>query len=349
MRQTHSGGASSTHRADAANAGEALPRFVTLGDPVLEVNNNQYPTGVFQRRIVSVREPSGDSCLALEEDMSAMRPEAVGCDRTVTVASIRDEASKFAALDRVLDETGFDAFIEERLRNSAKGRDRFLVALKPNFMFAYNKADRTTYTDPELVGRLVERLRRAGFRRIAVVEARSTYGEYFTRRSVREVAEYVGYGGEHEIVDMSEDATDQQDLGPHLGTSRSPASGAVRISASPSPKQDSRLLVLHADAQEHLRGAPARQQVQGIPLQQGQIPHRDGVPFGVPRPLRTDRCLPQRRRTVRHLRRHGPQRDLHRHRRRRPGLSVPETQTRITRLRSAKLTESPKRGTGNSD
>jgi len=94
-----------------------------------------------------------------------------------------------------------------------------LIAIKPNFMFAYDKRDHTTYTDPELVHHLVKRLRARGFEAIRVVEAQNTYGEYFDKRSVREMADYLGYdrSAGYEVVDMTLDATEKRNFGPHLG------------------------------------------------------------------------------------------------------------------------------------
>ena len=209
--------------------------FVKLGAPIIEINNDQFPTAVFQRCIITVRDPSGEQCLALEEDMELMRLEAINSDRKVTVASIKNEESKFAALDEVLDETGFDALVEEQLAATGKTKADFSIVIKPNFMFAYNKRDRTTFTDPELVGYLVKRLRAAGFERIAVVEAQSTYGEYFDKHSVQEMAQYLGFDGAngYEIIDMTKDALDRQEFGPHLGdhpVSRSWRDADFRIS-----------------------------------------------------------------------------------------------------------------------
>ena len=193
--------------------------FIKLGEPIIEVNNDHFPTAVFQRRVVIVRDPCGEQCLALEEDMRLMRLEAINSDRKVTVASIKDDDSKLAALDAVLAETGFDALVQERLTATGKVKADFSIVIKPNFMFAYNRLDRTTFTDPELVGHLVGRLHAAGFEKVAVVEAQSTYGEYFDKRSVHEVAQYLGYDGAagYEVIDMTEDALEKQHLGPHLG------------------------------------------------------------------------------------------------------------------------------------
>jgi cholesterol oxidase len=204
--------------APAGLPSQRAPLLEKLGEPVIEVNNDQFPTGIFQRRIVEVLDPSGLRCLALEEDMSLMRLEAIGSEKKVTVASIRGN-DKFHALDRVLDMTQFDTLVENKQATSGKPPDKFQIAIKPNFMFAYDKRDHTTYTDPELVHHLVKRLRGRGFANIKVVEAQSTYGEFFDQRRVKEVADYLGYDGSagYEVVDMTLDADEMLYLGPHLG------------------------------------------------------------------------------------------------------------------------------------
>ena len=202
----------------AGQVGERAVPLRKIGAPIVEVNNDHFPTAVFQRRIVQVEDAEGVRCLALEEDTRAMRLEAIGCDRQSTVAVMRGE-DKRLALNCVLEATRFDDIVEDRLRASGKDRARFSIVIKPNFMFAYDRRDYTTYTDPELVGHLVRRLRARGFSLIKVVEAQSTYGEYFDKRSVRELAAYLGYDGQagYEIVDMTQDADEQRNLGPHLG------------------------------------------------------------------------------------------------------------------------------------
>jgi uncharacterized protein (DUF362 family) len=193
------------------------PLMKKLGVPLIEVNNDQFPTGVFVRRIDRVQDPSGEECLALEEDMSLLRLEPIGTDRRVTVASIVEE-DKLLALDHVLEATGFDSTLDVKLASSGKSREHFLIAIKPNFMFAYSRLDPSTYTDPELVHHLVRRLRGRGYANLKVVEAQSTYGEFFDHRGVRDVATYLGYDGSagYEVVDMTLDADEERNLGPHL-------------------------------------------------------------------------------------------------------------------------------------
>jgi uncharacterized protein (DUF362 family) len=201
--------------------GQRAPLFIKLGEPLLEVNNNHFPTANFQRRIIQVADPSGETCLALEEDMDLMRLEAENSIEEVTVASIKDP-DKRQALDAVLEITGFLELATRRWQASGKPKEEFAILIKPNFMFAYNKHDQTTYTDPELVGHLVDVLRhQGGFANIAVVEAQSTYGQYFDKRRVLEVADYLGYvtdgSASYRVIDLTEDRWEEQHLGPHLG------------------------------------------------------------------------------------------------------------------------------------
>jgi len=218
---------------DAGSAHCAAP-LVRKGDPVIEVNNDQFPTGVFQRRIVEVEDSEGRRSLALEEDMSTLRLEPVASSASVKVACFGG-GGKLEALDRVLDATGFDRLVEQKLAASGKPRALFPIAIKPNFMFAYDKRDVSTYTDPELVHHLVKRLRGRGFESIRVVEAQSTYGEYFDKRSVGEMAAYLGYDGSagYQVVDMTLDAVEKRDFGPRLGLhpySRAWSEAGFRIS-----------------------------------------------------------------------------------------------------------------------
>lgn len=205
----------------AAPGDDGAKSFVKIGAPLIEVANDHFPTAVFFRRIIAVEDPDGRRSLALEEDMDLMRLEAENSTRAVTVASVRDP-DKFRALDAVLEKTGFRDLLGRARNASGKPADAFSIVIKPNFMFAYNKRDHSTYTDPELVGHLVRVIRDgAGFTNVTVVEAQSTYGEYFNRRSVPEVAAYVGYAVDgsagYGLVDLTTDAHVEMSLGPHLG------------------------------------------------------------------------------------------------------------------------------------
>jgi uncharacterized protein (DUF362 family) len=147
--------------------------------------------------------------------------EAENSTKKVTVAAIK-HPNKMNALDSVLATTGFLDLVNAAWQASGKSEAEFAIVIKPNFMFSYNRSDHTTFTDPELVAHLVQVLRTSGgFENLTVVEAQSTYGEYFNNRRVLEVAEYLGYAVDgsagYKLVDLTEDRFEEEDLGSHLG------------------------------------------------------------------------------------------------------------------------------------
>ena len=133
------------------------------------------------------------------------------------MAAISGE-DKLECLQRVLDETHFDEVLERRRLASGKSREAFDVVIKPNFMFMHAREDRSTYTDPALVHALVDRIVALGYRRIFLVEAQSTYGNYYANRDVVTVAEHVGYKSDerYRIVDLTQERV-PHDYGGRLG------------------------------------------------------------------------------------------------------------------------------------
>jgi len=188
---------------------------------LLEINNDHYPTAVFQRRIVELKEGKTKGMLALEENMDVLNLGSINCDREATVAVVKN-ADKFGALDRVIDMTGFFSELESLRKEKAKGKEDFSIIIKPNFMFMYSLKDPTTFTDPELVEHLVARIWEEGYRNIAVAEARSTYGTFFTNREVSTVARYIALdgvcpgGAKYRVIDLSLD-TEEYRFGGSLG------------------------------------------------------------------------------------------------------------------------------------
>jgi uncharacterized protein (DUF362 family) len=80
------------------------------------------------------------------------------------------------------------------------------VAIKPTFMLGYSTGDRSLITDPALVDELARALRERGAEDVAVIEGPNIYDHFYANRSVREVAEYLGYRSEHyRVVDASEE------------------------------------------------------------------------------------------------------------------------------------------------
>ncbi len=142
-----------------------------------------------------------------------------------TVVVSRGE-NKLACLDEVLAKTGFFGIVEQARQQTAertpthtpKPREEFNVVIKPNLMFMHAKEDTSTYTDPALVEALVDRIAAEGYRRIFVVEAQSTYGNYYANRDVLSVADHVGYhrNGKYQIVDLTKEQ-EACDYGGRLG------------------------------------------------------------------------------------------------------------------------------------
>ena len=66
------------------------------------------------------------------------------------------------------------------------------VAIRTNFMLAYDVADASTYVSPDAIRATVRWLRNAGASDVLVLESPNIYDRYFTGRSVREVAAYLG-------------------------------------------------------------------------------------------------------------------------------------------------------------
>jgi uncharacterized protein (DUF362 family) len=191
-------------------SGEETLSFNMKDENLLEINNDHFPTATFQRRIVAMADDQGKLFYALEEDMDPHILRSIHSDRVVNVAAVKDK-DKFNALRGVLEATDFFAKLDMARERSGKGKEDFAIIVKPNFMFMYSTKDSTTYTDPELVEYLIERMYERGYRNLAVGEARSTYGTFFTNREVKTVAEYIGLTEKnYRMIDLSEDLEEFQ-------------------------------------------------------------------------------------------------------------------------------------------
>jgi uncharacterized protein (DUF362 family) len=183
----------------------------TLIEPeadLLEINNDHYPTATFQRRIVALPGLDEEMALALEEDMSVIDPAAINSTETAAVAAIRD-LDRFNALDRVLEATDFFGILDKAQSGSGKTKEDFSIIVKPNFSFMYSLTDVSTFTDPDLVEHLVDRIYEKGYRNIAVAEAQSTYTVMFANRDVPTLAKYIGLNGKnYKVIDLSEDTVE---------------------------------------------------------------------------------------------------------------------------------------------
>jgi uncharacterized protein (DUF362 family) len=190
--------------------GDQALSFKMVDKNLLEINNDHFPTATFQRRVVAMTDDQEKLFYALEEDMDPHILSSINSHKVVNVVAIRD-GDKFKALQAVLEGTDFFQRLDTAWEHSGKRKEEFAIIVKPNFMFMYSTKDPSTYTDPELVEYLIDRMHERGYRNLAVAEARSTYGTFFTNREVKTVAEYIGLSGKkYPIIDLSEDLEDFQ-------------------------------------------------------------------------------------------------------------------------------------------
>ncbi len=186
-------------------SGDERVPFTMVEENLLEINNDHFPTGTFQRRVVTMADNEGRLFYALEEDMDPHILKAVNSEKIVNVVAIQD-ADKLKALRGVLDGTAFFEKLDQAWSKSGKRKEDFSIIIKPNFMFMYSTKDHSTYTDPELVEYLVNAMYERGYRNLAVAEARSTYGTFFTNREVKTVAGFIGLKEtNYRIIDLSLD------------------------------------------------------------------------------------------------------------------------------------------------
>lgn len=73
------------------------------------------------------------------------------------------------------------------------GRRLKRVAIKTTFMMSYDDRDRSTTVDPELANALFQLLRERGAEEIMFLETGNLFDHYFARRSVQQVAHYMGF------------------------------------------------------------------------------------------------------------------------------------------------------------
>lgn len=191
----------------APELAKGAPRFIQVGEPLVQVIDDQVPTALVLRRIVKVRDPQGVVTLAFEQGVSMLRCEPIGTDREVTVAVMRNE-DKFEALEAALQVTAFDQVLEQARARSGKAKTDFAIVIKPNFMFACSNGDGSTYTDAEMVAHLAKRIRALGYTKVKVVEAQSANGEHAGHRSVAKMAQRLGFRRDelYELVDLAEEA-----------------------------------------------------------------------------------------------------------------------------------------------
>ena len=224
---------------DSIERNDTQPQVID--NNILSILNDHYPTATFERRIVKMKNDD-QTFYALEEYINQINLSPINSDKSTTVAvgtykdidkndgsvpsekrvkDVYNRDEKFDVLDDVIEKSGFFDVLEKQYNDSGKTKDQFSIIIKPNFMFTYSKDDRTTFTDPELVEYLIQRIEERQYTNIKIAEAECTLSVFFQNRDVKAVAKYIGYKDISlaRTIDMTEgNNTEEVDFGGRLGS-----------------------------------------------------------------------------------------------------------------------------------
>ena len=135
----------------------------------------------------------------------------VGRGGPVHVARGTTAEEKRPLLRRLLREAGLPESLRERAQARGRPAAELRVAVKPTFMIGYHRADRSPFTDPELVDELAGFLRESGVADVAVIEGPTIYDRFYRNRGVHQVAGYLGFESPHyRLVDASREQVPHQ-------------------------------------------------------------------------------------------------------------------------------------------
>lgn len=175
--------------------------FTILAESLDE--NDRLATGVTTDEVAARIGQVGDDFLP--RDRRASRADhPLGAGGKVWVARGGAPGAKLATFRRLLDDAGLEGRLRDRERALGRPSGSLRVAIKPTFMLAYDRKDRSIVTDPELLAVLAERLGELGCADVAIVEAPNIYDRFYGRRGVGDVARYLGLGSpSYRLVDLS--------------------------------------------------------------------------------------------------------------------------------------------------
>jgi uncharacterized protein (DUF362 family) len=128
------------------------------------------------------------------------------------IVGVAKGTDKYSLLEDVIEKAGLLANLGSVFSKSDKQKEEFSIVIKPNLMMFTHKEDPpATYTDPELVEHLIQKLNDAGHNNIKVVEAQNIYGNWYENRTVENVARAAGYKPGtygYRICDLTEDTVE---------------------------------------------------------------------------------------------------------------------------------------------
>ena len=161
--------------------------------------------GQSAERIVAKVRAIGPMFVPREARVAELADHPLGRGGTVVVQDEGEDGP--SALRGAIEAAGLREVLDDRARASGRPIAELRVVIKPSFMLAYDRRDRSVFTDPALLDALAAWLREHGVQHVAVAEAPNLYDGLFAGRSVHEVAEYVGLRGDFELVDLQASVT----------------------------------------------------------------------------------------------------------------------------------------------
>jgi len=161
--------------------------------------------GVREQDLVERLGALGDFFLPRPLRASPLAASPVGRGGVVHVLEGEPRLAKEAAFARILDDVGLARIVLRRAAETGKPPAELVVAVKASFMLAYDARDRSMVVDRELLDVLARRLAELGVRTVLVGDGRNLYDQFYARRSVLEVARYLGLDGGYRVVDLTDD------------------------------------------------------------------------------------------------------------------------------------------------
>lgn len=137
----------------------------------------------------------------------AMRTQSdnpLGTGGEVWIEQGAHASEKTIRFRQLLRTSHLEEMLKDRARALSKSLCEMTVAIKPSFMMGYSQKDTSMISDPELLHELAGFLREWGCADVAVVESGNLYDEFYSNRTVHDVAKYFGIASPHyRLVDIS--------------------------------------------------------------------------------------------------------------------------------------------------
>lgn len=130
----------------------------------------------------------------------------VGSGGNVRVVENNSDTNKYDFFIEELKKTELVSELIQKAKASNQPVEKLKIVIKVSFSMGYNKEDLSPIGDAVLVKRFAEYLYNLGFKNIKVIDIDSIYNNFYSNRSVAELAKYFHFESEHyQIVNATEE------------------------------------------------------------------------------------------------------------------------------------------------